>query len=343
MFEQKGIKLELQNIETKSQDEKNWGDHVTINDLLKTKNSLNNFLYIIEKLSKSFEDTLELILIAEKESENDILKESENELDKIYSKLNSLYIESLMKGKADLKNCFLEIHSGAGGTESQDWAEMIFRMYLKWAESKGFKVNIIDQNEGEEAGFKSITLKIIGEKSYGWLKKETGIHRLVRISPFDSQSRRHTSFASVSCYPEVDNTINIKMVEKELRIDTFRASGAGGQHVNKTDSAVRITHLPSKISVQCQSNRSQHRNRAIAMEMLKSKLYELELKKEEQENQKNREIKTEIGWGHQIRSYVMQPYQLVKDHRTNFEESNVNSILDGKIDSFLQAQLVKFS
>ena len=248
-----------------------------------------------------------------------------------------------MKGKADLKNCFLEIHSGAGGTESQDWAEMIFRMYLKWAESKGFKVNIIDQNEGEEAGFKSITLKIIGEKSYGWLKKETGIHRLVRISPFDSQSRRHTSFASVSCYPEVDNTINIKMVEKELRIDTFRASGAGGQHVNKTDSAVRITHLPSKISVQCQSNRSQHRNRAIAMEMLKSKLYELELKKEEQENQKNREIKTEIGWGHQIRSYVMQPYQLVKDHRTNFEESNVNSILDGKIDSFLQAQLVKFS
>ncbi len=343
MFEQKGIKLELQNIETKLQDEKNWGDHVTINDLLKTKNSLNNFLYIIEKLSKSFEDTLELILIAEKESENDILKESENELDKIYSKLNSLYIESLMKGKADLKNCFLEIHSGAGGTESQDWAEMIFRMYLKWAESKGFKVNIIDQNEGEEAGFKSITLKIIGEKSYGWLKKETGIHRLVRISPFDSQSRRHTSFASVSCYPEVDNTINIKMVEKELRIDTFRASGAGGQHVNKTDSAVRITHLPSKISVQCQSNRSQHRNRAIAMEMLKSKLYELELKKEEQENQKNREIKTEIGWGHQIRSYVMQPYQLVKDHRTNFEESNVNSILDGKIDSFLQAQLVKFS
>ena len=343
MFEQKGIKLELQNIETKLQDEKNWGDHVTINDLLKTKNSLENFLNTIEKLSKSFEDTLELILIAEKESENDILKESENELDKIYSKLNSLYIESLMKGKADLKNCFLEIHSGAGGTESQDWAEMIFRMYLKWAESKGFKVNIIDQNEGEEAGFKSITLKIIGEKSYGWLKKETGIHRLVRISPFDSQSRRHTSFASVSCYPEVDNTINIKMVEKELRIDTFRASGAGGQHVNKTDSAVRITHLPSKISVQCQSNRSQHRNRAIAMEMLKSKLYELELKKEEQENQKNREIKTEIGWGHQIRSYVMQPYQLVKDHRTNFEESNVNSILDGKIDSFLQAQLVKFS
>ena len=343
MFEQKGIKLELQNIETKLQDEKNWGDHVTINDLLKTKNSLNNFLYIIEKLSKSFEDTLELILIAQKESENDVLKESENELNKIYSRLNSLYIESLMKGKADLKNCFLEIHSGAGGTESQDWVEMIFRMYLKWGESKGFKVNIIDQNEGEEAGFKSITLKIVGEKSYGWLKKETGIHRLVRISPFDSQSRRHTSFASVSCYPEVDNTINIKMVEKELRIDTFRASGAGGQHVNKTDSAVRITHLPSKISVQCQSNRSQHRNRAIAMEMLKSKLYELELKKEEQENQKNREIKTEIGWGHQIRSYVMQPYQLVKDHRTNFEESNVNSILDGKIDSFLQAQLVKFS
>ena len=246
-----------------------------------------------------------------------------------------------MNGKADSKNAFIEIHSGAGGTESQDWVEMLFRMYLKWSDSRGYKLESVDQSIGDEAGLKSITIRIVGEKSYGWLKNETGVHRLVRISPFDSQSRRHTSFASVNCYPEIDNTINIEISDKDLRIDTFRASGAGGQHVNKTDSAIRITHLPTKINVQCQSNRSQHRNKAIAMEMLKSKLYDIELKKEEEKNSKDRGEKSQIAWGHQIRSYIMQPYQLVKDHRTGYEDSNVNSILDGKIDRFLENQLVK--
>ncbi len=246
-----------------------------------------------------------------------------------------------MSGKADFKNSFLEIHSGAGGTESQDWVQMILRMYSRWCETKKFKTELIDKTDGDEAGLKSVTIKISGERSYGWLKKESGVHRLVRISPFDSQSRRHTSFASVACYPEIDSSIKVNILDKEIRIDTFRASGAGGQHVNKTDSAVRITHMPTKISVQCQSNRSQHRNKSIALEMLRSKLFEIQLKKEEDQNKKERGEKKQIGWGHQIRSYIMQPYQLVKDHRSGYEESNVNSILDGKIDNFLKEQLIK--
>ena len=247
-----------------------------------------------------------------------------------------------MSGKADNKNVLLEIHSGAGGVESQDWVEMLLRMYSRWAESKKFKIEIIDQNVGDEAGLKSVILRILGEKSYGWLKMENGVHRLVRISPFDSQSRRHTSFASVFCYPEIDNTVDIQVLEKDIRIDTYRASGAGGQHVNKTDSAVRITHIPSKLVVQCQSSRSQHRNKSIALEMLKSKLYELQIAKEDEKSKKNRSEKGDIGWGNQIRSYVMQPYTLVKDHRTNTEVSDVNSVLNGELDKFLESQLVKF-
>ena len=284
-----------------------------------------------------------MIILAEVESENTLLQDLEKELLELYKNINLLYIETLMKGKADSKNCFLEIHAGAGGTESQDWVSMLLRMYTRWAESKKATVQLIDQTEGEEVGLKSVTVKILGEKKYGWLKNEAGVHRLVRISPFDSQSRRHTSFASVSCYPEIDNSIKIEILEKDLRIDTYRASGAGGQHVNKTDSAVRITHLPTKISVQCQTNRSQHRNKSIAMEMLKSKLYEIKLKKEEEENQKERGIKTEIGWGHQIRSYVIHPYQMVKDHRTNEENSNINAVLDGKLDDFLKSSLLKIN
>jgi Protein chain release factor B len=216
-------------------------------------------------------------------------------------------------------------------------------MYTRWAESKSFKIELIDQSVGEEAGFKSVTMKIEGDKAYGWLRLENGVHRLVRISPFDSQSRRHTSFASVYCYPEIDNTVDIQVHEKDLRIDTFRASGAGGQHVNKTDSAVRITHLPTKIIVQCQNSRSQHRNKSIAMDLLKSKLYEIQLIKEEEENKKNRSQKSEISWGNQIRSYVMQPYRMVKDHRTNVEISDVGAVLDGKIDIFLENQLIKLN
>ena len=341
MFEHKQIFQQLSKIEKKLLDESIWSDHKTFNDLLKKQNYLKNFLTSIKELELCYKDQVSLIKLAEEESDESILVELKIELSNTFEKVNSLYVETLMSGKADLKNAFIEIHSGAGGTESQDWVEMMLRMYSRWCESKKFSFELIEQTDGEEAGLKSVTFKIIGERAYGWLKKETGIHRLVRISPFDSQSRRHTSFASISCYPEIDSTINIEILEKDIRIDTYRASGAGGQHVNKTDSAVRITHLPTKISVQCQSNRSQHRNKTLAMEMLRSKLYEIELKKEEEENKKNRGEKKEIGWGHQIRSYVMQPYQMVKDHRTNLEESNVNSVLDGKIDSFLKAQLNK--
>ena len=339
MFEHKQIFQQLSKIEKQLLDESIWSDHKTFNDLLKKQNYLKNFITSIKELELCYKDQVSLIKLAEEESDEPILVELKIELSNTFEKVNSLYVETLMSGKADLKNAFIEIHSGAGGTESQDWVEMILRMYSRWCESKKFSFELIEQTDGEEAGLKSVTFKIIGERAYGWLKKETGIHRLVRISPFDSQSRRHTSFASISCYPEIDSTINIEILEKDIRIDTYRASGAGGQHVNKTDSAVRITHLPTKISVQCQSNRSQHRNKTLAMEMLRSKLYEIELKKEEEENKKNRGEKKEIGWGHQIRSYVMQPYQMVKDHRTNIEESNVNAVLDGKIDGFLKAQL----
>ncbi len=343
MFENKKIHEKLKDVEKKISDQDNWKDHSLLNDLLKTKNSLNNFITTLEAFNIEFKNILELSLLAKEENNIDIFPELEQELKLIFENVNLLYIETLMSGKADLKNSFLEIHSGAGGTESQDWVEMILRMYSRWAESRKFNIDLIDKTDGDEAGLKSVTIKISGDRSYGWLKKETGVHRLVRISPFDSQKRRHTSFASVSCYPEIDSTIKINILEKDLRIDTYRASGAGGQHVNKTDSAVRITHIPTKISVQCQSNRSQHRNKAIAMDMLRSKLYEIELLKEEEKIKKDRGEKTEIGWGHQIRSYVMQPYQMVKDHRTSFEESNINSILDGKLDNLLKAQLLFFN
>ncbi len=339
MFEKKEIKKNLKEIERKISEEAIWKDHTKLNNFLKQKNSINNFLNKKENLEIRFSDTNDLLQLSEKENDQNLISELESELIKIQFELNDLYIETLMNGQIDSKNCFLEIHAGAGGTESQDWVEMILRMYSRWAESKSYKVELIEQTDGEEAGLKSVTIKVSGDKSYGWLKYESGIHRLVRISPFDSQSRRHTSFASVSCFPEIDNSISIEIIDKDIRIDTYRASGAGGQHVNKTDSAVRITHIPTKISVQCQSSRSQHRNKNIAMEMLKSKLYEIRLKKEDEERKKKEEKKTEIGWGHQIRSYVMQPYQLVKDHRTNHEEKNVLSVLDGKIDRFLKSQL----
>ena len=240
---------------------------------------------------------------------------------------------------ADHNNAFLEIHAGAGGTESQDWAEMLQRMYIRWAESHDSKVNLLQETRGEEAGIKSCTIKISNDYAYGWLKRESGIHRLVRISPFDSNKRRHTSFASVWVFPEVDDKIKIEINESELRIDTYRASGAGGQHVNKTDSAVRITHIPTEIVVQCQSDRSQHKNKSNALDMLKSRLYELELQKRKEEENKVNSEKKDIGWGHQIRSYILHPYKLIKDLRTNYESSNVNDILDGDIDKFLEKSL----
>ena len=244
-----------------------------------------------------------------------------------------------MNDEADQNNSFLEIHAGAGGSESQDWAEMLQRMYVRWAESKGFDISLLQESKGEEAGIKSSTLKISGEYVYGRLKRESGIHRLVRISPFDSNKRRHTSFASIWVYPEIDDKVEIEINEGDLRIDTYRASGAGGQHVNKTDSAVRITHIPTHIVVQCQSGRSQHKNKSNAMAMLKSRLYELELQKRKEEENKINSEKKDIGWGNQIRSYVLHPYKLIKDLRTNYESTNVSDVLDGNIDKFLEKSL----
>ncbi len=310
---------------------------------MKRKNYLVNFIDSIENNSKNFEDTKELLTLSEQSNDENLIAELNFELKNIEKNLNKLYLETLMIGKADSNNALVEINSGAGGIESQDWVAILFRMYSRWSDSKGFKIDLIDQNIGEEAGYKSITFKICGENSYGWLKHENGVHRLVRISPFDSQSRRHTSFASVFCYPEIANNIDIKINDKDLKIDTFRASGAGGQHVNKTDSAIRITHIPLKIIVQCQSSRSQHRNKSLALEMLKSKLYEKQIAKEEEESKKNRSQKGEIGWGNQIRSYILQPYTMVKDHRTKKQIPDASSVLNGKIDLFLESQLIKLN
>ena len=246
-----------------------------------------------------------------------------------------------MSNETDSLDCYVEIHAGAGGTESQDWADMLRKMYLKWSDNKSFRSKLISEHRGDEAGIKSTTIKIEGDYVFGWLKKESGIHRLVRISPFDSGARRHTSFASVWVYPVVDEDINIDIHEKDLRIDTYRSSGAGGQHVNTTDSAVRITHLPTKIVVQCQNERSQHKNKETCMNMLKARLYDYEINKKEKENQSMESSKSDIGWGHQIRSYVLQPYRLVKDNRTNFESTNPDKILNGEIDDFLEQSLYK--
>ena len=248
-------------------------------------------------------------------------------------------IKCFLSNETDALDCYIEIHAGAGGTESQDWADMLRKMYLKWSDIKKFKSQLISEHRGDEAGIKSSTIKIEGDYVFGWLKKESGIHRLVRISPFDSGARRHTSFASIWIYPVIDENINIEIQEKDLRIDTYRSSGAGGQHVNTTDSAVRITHLPTKIVVQCQNERSQHKNKETCMNMLKARLYDLEIKKKEKETQNMESSKSEIGWGHQIRSYVLQPYRLVKDNRTNFESTSPDKVLNGEIDDFLEQSL----
>ena len=303
------------------------------------ENSLNGFLDLENELN----EIVELIEIYS--SENQISSEFEEDILKSLYKLSERaelsLVESMLSGEADANSAFIEFHPGAGGTESQDWAEMLSRMYTRWAENRNYKIQVIEFSAGEEAGIKSATIKLIGKYAYGWLKTESGIHRLVRISPFDTQKRRHTSFASVWVYPEVNDDIEIDLKETDCRIDTYRSSGAGGQHVNTTDSAVRITHIPTNIVVQCQSQRSQHKNKSTAFSMLKARLYELELQKKEENAQKLLDTKSEIGWGHQIRSYVLQPYQMVKDLRTNIEDGNTQAVLDGKIDKFLTTALSK--
>jgi peptide chain release factor 2 len=297
--------------------------------------ALNGFL----ALERELNDTVELIDLAEAEGDTALVDEAAKTLEALRDRAVKQQLESLLSGEADANDCFLEVHAGAGGTESQDWAAMLARMYVRWAERRGFKVEWIQESPGEEAGIKSATVRFSGPNAYGWAKTESGVHRLVRISPFDSQSRRHTSFASAWVYPVVDENIEVEINEGDLRIDTYRASGAGGQHVNKTESAIRITHLPTNIVVQCQTDRSQHRNRASAMAMLKARMYELELKKREEAAQADNAFKTDIGWGHQIRSYVLHPYQMVKDLRTGVETSNTQAVLDGDIDQFIEAAL----
>ncbi len=284
-------------------------------------------------------DNIELIELGEAEDDSDVVAEAEDAIVALARRAAVMEAESLLSGEADGNDSFLEIHAGAGGTESQDWAEMLLRMYTRWAEAHDYKVEWIEESPGEEAGIKSTTVRVTGDNAYGWLKTESGVHRLVRISPFDSGGRRHTSFASVWAYPVIEDDIEIEIEDKDLRIDTYRASGAGGQHVNRTDSAVRITHLPTNIVVQCQNDRSQHRNRASAMTMLRARLYELELQRREAEAQAEHQAKSDIGYGHQIRSYVLQPYQMVKDLRTNVEKSNPQAVLDGDLDDFMSAAL----
>ena len=285
------------------------------------------------------DDSIILIELGVEESDEGTISDGVLSLEDLLTESKISSLEVMLSGEADVNSAYLEVHPGAGGTESQDWAEMLLRMYTRWSEKKGYSLEVVEKSQGEEAGIKSVTIKVEGKNAYGWLKTESGIHRLVRISPFDSQKRRHTSFASVWVYPVVDDNIEIDLKESDCRIDTFRSSGAGGQHVNTTDSAVRITHIPSKIAVQCQAERSQHKNKATAWSMLRARLYEMELQKKETDSQAQLENRSEIGWGHQIRSYVLQPYQLVKDLRTNIEDTNPQNVLNGDIDSFLAASL----
>ena len=307
--------------------------------LMRERQHLEESINGIRALETGLDDNIGLIELGEEEGDEDVVKEAESALRSMKIDVDRRQIEMLLAGEADSNDSYLEIHSGAGGTESQDWASMLMRMYSRWAEKRKMKVELLEIHDGEEAGIKSATLLIKGHNAFGWLKTESGVHRLVRISPFDSQARRHTSFSSVWSYPVIDDSIKIEIPESEVRIDTYRASGAGGQHVNTTDSAVRITHIPTNIVVQCQNQRSQHKNRATAWEMLRSRLYEEELKKREAEANEQEATKTEIGWGHQIRSYVLQPYQLVKDLRTGTESTSPQDVLDGDLDQFMESAL----
>jgi peptide chain release factor 2 len=306
---------------------------------MRERGRLATLIDSVYALERETADAVELIEMAEDEGDAAMVKDAVATLTQLASTAKEREIESLLSGEADGRDAFVEINAGSGGTEAQDWAEMMFRMYTRWAERKNFKVEILDQSEGEQAGIKSVSLQISGPSAYGWLKTESGVHRLVRNSPFDSGDRRHTSFASVWVYPVVDDTIEIDINPADLKVDTFRASGAGGQHVNKTESAIRITHVPTGIIVACQTDRSQHRNRATAMNMLKARMYEMELQKREAASAATEAAKTDIGWGHQIRSYVLSPYQLVKDLRTNHETGNPAAVLDGALDPFMAASL----
>jgi peptide chain release factor 2 len=316
-----------------------WQNKLLAQKIVKEKKLYEDLINSHKNSTKKLIEINDLYNLAIEENNKSIIEETLKNILELKTKTKKNEIKCFLSNESDSLNVYIEIHAGAGGTESQDWAEMLRRMYIKWSNNKEFKVDLISEHKGDEAGIKSATIKIQGDYIYGWLKAESGIHRLVRISPFDSGARRHTSFASVWVYPVVDENIDVEIIEKDLRIDTYRSSGAGGQHVNTTDSAVRITHIPSKIVVQCQNERSQHKNKETCMNMLKARLYDFELKKREQENKDLENTKSEIGWGHQIRSYVLHPYRLIKDNRTNFESSNPDKVLDGELDDFLESSL----
>jgi peptide chain release factor 2 len=307
--------------------------------MMRRRQDLDNRISAVRRIEQAIADNAELIDMAEAEGDQTILKDAEMAIAGLKAEVAAAELDALLAGEADANDSYLQINAGAGGTESQDWASMLMRMYVRWANRNKFKVEVLDQHDGEEAGIKSCTLQIKGHNAYGKLKTESGVHRLVRISPYDSNARRHTSFASAWAYPVIDDNIDIQVVDSDLKVDTYRASGAGGQHVNTTDSAVRITHVPTGIIVACQAERSQHKNRATAMKMLKARLYELELQKKQEKVDAANAKKTDIGWGHQIRSYVLQPYQLVKDLRTGHTSTNPDAVLDGDLDDFIQSSL----
>ncbi|HET7193222.1 MAG TPA: peptide chain release factor 2 [Pseudolabrys sp.] len=324
-----------------SEDPNLWNDQARAQRVMRERDALDDQLKAIGRIEQELEDQLTLIELGESEKDEKTIGEAEAALRQLKAEVARRELEALLSGEADANDCYLEVHAGAGGTESQDWASMLMRMYVRWAESHGYKVEWIEESEGEGAGIKSATVMIKGHNAYGWLKSENGVHRLVRISPFDSNARRHTSFASVVVFPVVDDRIKIDINENDVRTDVMRSGGAGGQHVNKTESAVRLTHIPTNIVVKCQQDRSQHRNRAMAWDMLRAKLFEIEMKKREEKAAAEQAAKTDIGWGHQIRSYVLQPYQMVKDLRTGVSTSNTAGVLDGDLDEFMQAALAQ--
>ena len=342
-FEKQDIENKLTDLDRAIQEKDFWNNRDEAEKILKKKKNYDFLINSYKYFEKEKNDLYDIYLLAKDENDNQIIKEAFSKFKKIKDEVKKLEIKCFLSHENDVLDAYLEFHAGAGGTESQDWALMLRRMYMKWASNKGYDTELISEHRGDEAGIKSSIIKISGDYIYGFLKSESGIHRLVRVSPFDSGARRHTSFASVWIYPVIDQNIDIDIIEKDLRIDTYRSSGAGGQHVNTTDSAVRITHIPTKIVVQCQNERSQHKNKETCMNMLKARLYEFELQKKKQENSKIENNKSDIGWGHQIRSYVLHPYRMVKDNRTNYENSSPDKVLDGDIDSFLESSLYKIN
>ncbi len=342
-FEKDNVSEKLNNYSKLVEEPNFWQNKRKAEKILKEKNNLEKLLNNYKLITSESRDLFDIYELALDEENNELINETEINIKELFNKVKQVEINCFLSNEHDTFDSYLEFHAGAGGTESQDWADMLRRMYMKWATKKNFKIEIISEHKGDEAGIKSSIIKISGDYINGLLKNESGIHRLVRISPFDSGARRHTSFASVWVYPVISENIDVEILEKDLRIDTYRSSGAGGQHVNTTDSAVRITHLPTKIVVQCQNERSQHKNKETCMNMLRARLYDYELKKKEKENENLENSKSEIGWGHQIRSYVLHPYKMVKDNRTNFESSSPEKVLDGEIDNFLESSLYKLN